>query len=168
MMTSMDVDQFFIQQLNNKFINQPILIHSLILADLHDHNPQDFFPEESNACGIKECYVLTPRRRLYGLVCRPDRRAGNGYWENFGYTDSKIIGMDGVVGVKKKLCFYEGELSHGHKTNWKMIEYRLQHHYCSIRCDHRSGRLDDWVLCKVYEDLTPEALSAQIERMNIL
>ncbi|XP_058196814.1 NAC domain-containing protein 2-like [Rhododendron vialii] len=162
----MDLDYFLMHQLNNKFTNQPILIDRLIIANLSNHNPQDFFPGDWH--GTKECYVLTPRRYLYGLVFRPDRRAGNGYWK--GTTPGNVIfGKDGLVGVKKNLCFYEGDQSQhsGLQTNWKMIEYRLQHHICSIKCDHEHGRVDNWVLCKIYEDFGPEALFSQMERMNI-
>lgn len=96
----------------------------------------------------KECYVLTPRSYyLYGLVFRPDRRAGNGYWKGTA-PGNVILGMDGLVGVKKNLSFYEGDQSqsHGLQTNWKMIEYRLQQHICSITCDHKSGRVKQALL----------------------
>ncbi|KAF7123335.1 hypothetical protein RHSIM_Rhsim12G0175300 [Rhododendron simsii] len=102
----MDLDYFLMHQLNNKFTNQPVLIDRLIIANLSNHNPQDFFPGDWH--GTKECYVLTPRRYLYGLVFRPDHRPGNGYWK--GTTPGNVIfGKDGLGGVKKNLCFYEGE-----------------------------------------------------------
>ncbi|KAE9460601.1 hypothetical protein C3L33_07485, partial [Rhododendron williamsianum] len=61
---------------------------------------------------------------LYGLVFRPDRRAGNGYWK--GTTPSNVIfGKDGLVGVKKNLCFYEGDQSQRMAPN-KLENDRIQ------------------------------------------
>ncbi|CAK9147049.1 unnamed protein product [Ilex paraguariensis] len=129
----MDSDQYLIQQLNNNFIKRPVLIDGLIIANLNDYNPSDFFPEQPNSGIMKGCYVLMPRRPSNGIICTPAQP---------GYR---------------------------HKTNWKMIEYRLLQHYCSIECNHMKGGLqrDDWVLGKVYEDFDPEALSSQMGTMDI-
>ncbi|CDP03639.1 unnamed protein product [Coffea canephora] len=75
--------------------------------------------------------------------------------------DAQTIKSAAWMGVKRRLCFFEGEHGKGSKTNWNMIQYRLLHHCCSIECDHRRPRVssaapsqpDDGVLCKVYEDL---------------
>ncbi|XP_016469110.1 NAC domain-containing protein 72-like [Nicotiana tabacum] len=163
----MDMDRFLIQQLNNKFKNQPLSIDRLIFANINDFSPQDFFQGEINGGGIKECYVLTPRRRLYGIMPRPDRRARNGYWKLLKCIDDNILGTDGTVGMKQKLLFFEGDPKQARKTHWCMIEYKLRQHCCSITCDHNIGRLDDWVLCKVYEEYDPETLSFQMETMDI-
>ncbi|XP_059274607.1 NAC domain-containing protein 72-like [Lycium ferocissimum] len=163
----MDLDRYLMQQLNNKLKNQPLSIDRLIFANINDYSPQDFFPGETNGGVVKECYILTPRRRIYGILTLPDRRTRNGHWKLLKCIDDKIHGSDGVVGMKQKFLFFEGEQNHLRKTHWCMNEYRIRQHCCSIDCDHKIGRLDDWVLCKVYEEYDPEALSSQMERMDI-
>lgn len=95
--------------------------------------------EDPYANSVKECYVLTPTHLEYGLFTRPDRRARNGYWRPLG--DGKKFCMNGFVGFKETLCFYEGELGHGRKTSWKMIEYKMRRHECTTECTHRRGRV---------------------------
>ncbi|KAJ6353743.1 hypothetical protein OIU76_002713 [Salix suchowensis] len=53
------------------------------------------------------------------------------------------------LGIKKALVFYAGKAPRGIKTNWIMHEYRL------ANVDRSAGkknnlRLDDWVLCRIY------------------
>ncbi|KAJ8748345.1 hypothetical protein K2173_002982 [Erythroxylum novogranatense] len=162
-----DFDQYIINQLNNKFTSQPVLIENLIVADIRDYHPKEFFSGEANVSGVKERFVLTPRNCHYGSRWLPVYQVRHGYWEAFEYSDGKILGNFGVVGVKQKLRFCEGELRNGRKTNWHMIEYRLLHHYCLVTCNHLEGKLDDWVLCRVKEEFVPEDLSLDMEKMNI-
>ncbi|KAJ6740905.1 putative proteinC DOMAIN-CONTAINING PROTEIN-RELATED [Salix purpurea] len=61
----------------------------------------------------------------------------------------KPIGRPGPLGIKKALVFYAGKAPKGIKTNWIMHEYRL------ANVDRSAGkknnlRLDDWVLCRIY------------------
>lgn len=57
----MDLDYFLMHQLNNKFTNQPVLIDRLIIANLSNHNPQDFFPGLQIAtCSPHTCYLQSP------------------------------------------------------------------------------------------------------------
>ncbi|KAL3517587.1 hypothetical protein ACH5RR_020176 [Cinchona calisaya] len=163
----MDLDQYLIHQLNNKFINQRVSIDKLIVANLNDHHPQDFFPVELNDGGMKECYVLTPRNLFFGLRFQPNSQTRIGYWKALGYIDDKICSVNGAVGVKRKLSYFEGGFAKARKTNWSMIEYRLLHHRCSMECHHARPTPDDWVLCKVYEDLDPDDLTCQLHRMDI-
>lgn len=97
--------------------------------------------EELYGGGIKECYVLTPMHLFMGVAIRPIRQTRNGYWKALGCSDDKICGVGGVTGVKRRLCFFEGELGKERKTNWNMVEYRLRNHNCSIECDHRRPRV---------------------------
>jgi len=65
------------------------------------------------------------------------------------------------VGVKKSLVFYKGRPLKGIKTNWVMHEYRL----AETLPTKRKGpmRLDDWVLCRIYEKVShsPMVVSCQ-------
>ncbi|KAL7103584.1 hypothetical protein ACP275_08G188800 [Erythranthe tilingii] len=96
--------------------------------------------------GEKEWYFFSPRDRKYPNGSRPNRVAGTGYWKATG-TD-KIISTEGrKVGIKKALVFYIGKAPKGTKTNWIMHEYRLS----EPPRKNGSTRLDDWVLCRIYE-----------------
>ncbi|KAJ6685382.1 putative proteinC DOMAIN-CONTAINING PROTEIN 2-LIKE [Salix purpurea] len=97
--------------------------------------------------GEKEWYFFTPRDRKYPNGSRPNRAAGRGYWKATGAD--KPIGQPKTVGIKKALVFYAGKAPKGEKTNWIMHEYRLADVDRSAR-KKNSLRLDDWVLCRIY------------------
>nr|XP_010910754.1 NAC domain-containing protein 48 [Elaeis guineensis] len=97
--------------------------------------------------GEKEWYFFSPRDRKYPNGSRPNRAAGSGYWKATGAD--KPIGTPKPVGIKKALVFYSGKAPRGLKTNWIMHEYRLADVDRSAR-KKNSLRLDDWVLCRIY------------------
>ncbi|XP_010912542.1 NAC domain-containing protein 48 isoform X2 [Elaeis guineensis] len=97
--------------------------------------------------GEKEWYFFSPRDRKYPNGSRPNRAAGSGYWKATGAD--KPIGSPKTVAIKKALVFYAGKASKGLKTNWIMHEYRLADVDRSVR-KKNSLRLDDWVLCRIY------------------
>uniref|UniRef100_A0A287H7L0 Uncharacterized protein n=1 Tax=Hordeum vulgare subsp. vulgare TaxID=112509 RepID=A0A287H7L0_HORVV len=90
---------------------------------------------------------------------RPNRAASSGYWKATG-TDKPIhdAATSQGVGVKKALVFYKGRPPKGTKTAWIMQEYRLAadplaaavNTYKPIKFRNVSMRLDDWVLCRIY------------------
>eukprot|EP00252_Welwitschia_mirabilis_P003234 TRINITY_DN1331_c0_g1_i3.p1 TRINITY_DN1331_c0_g1~~TRINITY_DN1331_c0_g1_i3.p1 ORF type:complete len:376 (+),score=47.67 TRINITY_DN1331_c0_g1_i3:95-1222(+) len=100
--------------------------------------------------GEKEWYFFTPRDRKYPNGSRPNRAAGSGYWKATG-ADKPISakGTGKRVGIKKALVFYVGKAPKGTKTNWIMHEYRLADANRSAK-KKGSLRLDDWVLCRIY------------------
>ncbi|CAN8326110.1 unnamed protein product [Cochlearia groenlandica] len=112
--------------------------------DLYKFDPWDL-PSKA-LFGEKEWYFFTPRDRKYPNGSRPNRVAGSGYWKATG-TDKNITADGRRVGIKKALVFYAGKAPKGNKTNWIMHEYRLIEHSRS----HGSSKLDDWVLCRIYE-----------------
>ncbi|XP_042507090.1 NAC domain-containing protein 2-like [Macadamia integrifolia] len=97
--------------------------------------------------GEKEWYFFSPRDRKYPNGSRPNRAAGTGYWKATGAD--KPIGHPKAIGIKKALVFYTGKAPKGEKTNWIMHEYRLADVDRSAR-KKNSLRLDDWVLCRIY------------------
>nr|WLK83175.1 NAC protein 1 [Casuarina equisetifolia] len=97
--------------------------------------------------GEKEWYFFSPRDRKYPNGSRPNRAAGTGYWKATGAD--KPIGHPKPMGIKKALVFYAGKAPRGEKTNWIMHEYRLADVDRSARRKN-SLRLDDWVLCRIY------------------
>ncbi|KXG33830.1 hypothetical protein SORBI_3003G379700 [Sorghum bicolor] len=97
--------------------------------------------------GEKEWYFFSPRDRKYPNGSRPNRAAGSGYWKATGAD--KPVGTPKPLAIKKALVFYAGKAPKGEKTNWIMHEYRLADVDRSAR-KKNSLRLDDWVLCRIY------------------
>ncbi|KAE8694746.1 NAC domain-containing protein 71 [Hibiscus syriacus] len=141
-----------------KCASQPIAAPIIAEIDLYKYDPWDL--PELALYGEKEWYFFSPRDRKYPNGSRPNRAAGSGYWKATGAD--KPIGKPKPVGIKKALVFYAGKAPKGEKTNWIMHEYRLADVDRSAR-NKNSLRLDDWVLCRIYnkkgsiEKQTPQA-----------
>ncbi|KAJ8543812.1 hypothetical protein K7X08_025430 [Anisodus acutangulus] len=99
--------------------------------------------------GGKEWYFFTPRNRKYPNGDRPNRAAGTGYWKATG-ADKPIKHNNVKVGFRKALVFYEGKPPKGDKTNWIMHEFRVNESR-RLKTHATDMRLDDWVLCRIYE-----------------
>ncbi|KAG0576529.1 hypothetical protein KC19_5G087200 [Ceratodon purpureus] len=145
--------------LRKKADSEPFQLSIIAEVDLYKFDPWDL-PERA-LFGEKEWFFFSPRDRKYPNGARPNRAAASGYWKATG-TDKPIFmsrggpGMHGKVGVKKSLVFYRGRAPKGDKTNWIMHEYRLADGVAPSAHHHRRGslRLDDWVLCRIYEKST--------------
>ncbi|XP_043805002.1 NAC domain-containing protein 2 isoform X2 [Manihot esculenta] len=114
--------------------------------------------------GEKEWYFFSPRDRKYPNGSRPNRAAGTGYWKATGAD--KPIGRPKTLGIKKALVFYAGKAPKGIKTNWIMHEYRL------ANVDRSAGkknnlRLDDWVLCRIYNKKGSIEKHYPVDRQNL-
>nr|WLO57486.1 NAC transcription factor 27 [Rheum palmatum] len=128
-----------------KCADQPISVPIIAELDLYKFDPWQL-PGRALS-GEKEWYFFSPRDRKYPNGSRPNRAAGTGYWKATGAD--KPIGKPKTMGIKKALVFYAGKPPKGVKTNWIMHEYRLANVDRSAR--NNSGlRLDDWVLCRIY------------------
>ncbi|GMI64827.1 Arabidopsis NAC domain containing protein 2 [Hibiscus trionum] len=128
-----------------KCASQPIAAPIIAEIDLYKYDPWDL--PDLALYGEKEWYFFSPRDRKYPNGSRPNRAAGSGYWKATGAD--KPIGKPKPVGIKKALVFYTGKAPKGEKTNWIMHEYRLADVDRSAR-NKNSLRLDDWVLCRIY------------------
>ncbi|XP_076884870.1 NAC transcription factor 32-like [Bidens hawaiensis] len=114
-------------------------------VDLYKHDPWHL--PQMALFGTKEWYFFTPRDRKFPNGSRPNRTTGNGYWKATG-ADKPIklkSDPDAIIGIKKALVFYAGKGVKGIKTNWIMHEYRLV-----MPSSSTVSRLDDWVLCRLY------------------
>ncbi|KAL2241854.1 UNVERIFIED_CONTAM: NAC domain-containing protein 48 [Sesamum indicum] len=114
--------------------------------DLYKYDPWDL--PGLALYGEKEWYFFSPRDRKYPNGSRPNRAAGKGYWKATGAD--KPIGHPNPAGIKKALVFYHGKAPKGEKTDWIMHEYRLADVDRSANKKKKSLRLDDWVLCRIY------------------
>ncbi|XP_016484724.1 NAC domain-containing protein 2 [Nicotiana tabacum] len=129
-----------------KCASQPIAVPIIAEIDLYKYDPWDL--PHLALYGEKEWYFFSPRDRKYPNGSRPNRAAGTGYWKATGAD--KPIGHPKPMGIKKALVFYAGKAPKGEKTNWIMHEYRLADVDRSARKNNNSLRLDDWVLCRIY------------------
>ncbi|KAK9945850.1 hypothetical protein M0R45_011344 [Rubus argutus] len=125
--------------------SQQISVPIIAEIDLYKYDPWEL--PGLALYGEKEWYFFSPRDRKYPNGSRPNRAAGSGYWKATGAD--KPIGHPKPVGIKKALVFYAGKAPRGEKTNWIMHEYRLADVDRSPR-KKNSLRLDDWVLCRIY------------------
>ncbi|XVE55298.1 hypothetical protein DITRI_Ditri03aG0147800 [Diplodiscus trichospermus] len=138
-------DELVVQYLRRKCASRPIAVPIIAEIDLYKYDPWDL--PDLALYGEKEWYFFTPRDRKYPNGSRPNRAAGSGYWKATGAD--KPIGQPKPVGIKKALVFYAGKAPKGEKTNWIMHEYRLADVDRSAQ-KKNSLRLDDWVLCRIY------------------
>ncbi|CAN6333021.1 unnamed protein product [Urochloa humidicola] len=124
----------------------PISVPIIAEIDLYKFDPWQL--PRMALYGEKEWYFFSPRDRKYPNGSRPNRAAGTGYWKATGAD--KPVGTPKPLAIKKALVFYAGKAPKGDKTNWIMHEYRLADVDRSARNKNHSLRLDDWVLCRIY------------------
>ncbi|KAI3464535.1 hypothetical protein Pfo_021198 [Paulownia fortunei] len=139
-------EELVMHYLCRKCASQSIAVPIIAEIDLYKYDPWEL--PGLAMYGEKEWYFFSPRDRKYPNGSRPNRAAGSGYWKATGAD--KPIGHPKPVGIKKALVFYSGKAPRGEKTNWIMHEYRLADVDRSARKKNNSLRLDDWVLCRIY------------------
>ncbi|KAI3675405.1 hypothetical protein L1987_84995 [Smallanthus sonchifolius] len=137
-------EELLVQYLCRKVAGHDFSLQIIADIDLYKFDPWEL-PSKA-MFGEKEWYFFSPRDRKYPNGSRPNRVAGSGYWKATG-TDKVITTGGRRVGIKKALVFYVGKAPKGNKTNWIMHEYRLS----DPQRKHGSSRLDEWVLCRIYE-----------------
>ncbi|XP_015875710.2 protein ATAF2-like [Ziziphus jujuba] len=136
--------------LKKKLANECLPANRIFEVNLYKFNPEDL-SERYKLPGEKECYFFTPRDRKYKNGSRPNRAAGDGYWKATG-ADKRVKDNNNIhVGYKKSLVFYRGKPTKGTKTNWIMHEFRLNEPPPCTRRGADDMRLDDWVICRIYE-----------------
>ncbi|XP_076917458.1 NAC domain-containing protein 2-like [Bidens hawaiensis] len=139
-------DELVTHYLCRRCASQPISVPIIKEIDLYKFDPWQL--PDMALYGEKEWYFFSPRDRKYPNGSRPNRAAGTGYWKATGAD--KPIGKPKAVGIKKALVFYAGKAPRGVKTNWIMHEYRLANVDRSASKRNNNLRLDDWVLCRIY------------------
>ncbi|KAF8027462.1 hypothetical protein BT93_E0383 [Corymbia citriodora subsp. variegata] len=139
-------DELVSHYLIRKCASLPIPVPIIAEIDLYKFDPWDL--PEMALYGEKEWYFFSPRDRKYPNGSRPNRAARTGYWKATGAD--KPIGRPKTLGIKKALVFYAGKAKREVKTNWIMHEYRLANVDRSAGKKKNNSRLDDWVLCRIY------------------
>ncbi|KAL6527750.1 hypothetical protein OROMI_029561 [Orobanche minor] len=142
--------ELIVGYLRKKANNEPIPQSEISEVNLYRFTPK-FLTENYPPVGNKEWYFFTMRDRRYPNGNRPKRsvEGGIGWWKATG--GDKLIRSNGkIIGKKKVLVFYYGKnKSSVEKTNWIMHEYKLDNP--STTPSSNNTRLDDWVLCRIYE-----------------
>uniref|UniRef100_A0ACD5UFD7 Uncharacterized protein n=1 Tax=Avena sativa TaxID=4498 RepID=A0ACD5UFD7_AVESA len=173
-------EELLVHYLRKKAAKVPLPVTIIAEVDLYKFDPWEL-PEKATF-GEREWYFFSPRDRKYPNGARPNRAATSGYWKATG-TDKPILASGSrreTVGVRKALVFYRGKPPKGIKTNWIMHEYRLTDGstYSSTTTTRRrlvaggtraasSLRLDDWVLCRIYEKSNKAASSQDTQTRSI-
>ncbi|XP_071713799.1 NAC transcription factor 32-like [Rutidosis leptorrhynchoides] len=139
-------EELVMHYLCRKCASQTISVPIIAEIDLYKCDPWQL--PDMALYGEKEWYFFSPRDRKYPNGSRPNRAAGTGYWKATGAD--KPIGKPKAIGIKKALVFYAGKAPRGVKTNWIMHEYRLANVDRSAGKKSNNLRLDDWVLCRIY------------------
>nr|GMD73715.1 NAC transcription factor 29-like [Ipomoea batatas] len=130
--------------------NQPLPPNKIHEVNLYKFSPWEL-SDMYETVGEKDWYFFTPRDRKYKNGQRPNRAAGSGFWKATGADKSIMNKKKVLVGYRKALVFYEGKPPRGKKTNWIMHEYRVEGAPSPRpRGDANDMRLDDWVLCRIY------------------
>ncbi|XP_078446954.1 NAC domain-containing protein 2-like [Wolffia australiana] len=148
-------EELILHYLRNRAASLPCPVTIIAEVDIYKFNPWEL-PDKA-VYGEKEWYFFSPRDRKYPNGMRPNRAAGSGYWKATG-TDKVIVAPPNgneSIGVKKALVFYKGRPPKGMKTSWIMHEYRLTQPPLPasrpVKPNRESSmRLDDWVLCRIY------------------
>nr|ACJ54903.1 NAM protein [Oryza sativa Japonica Group] len=131
-----------------------------IIADVEIYNFNPWELPSMALFGEHEWYFFTLRDHRYPNSVRPSRSAASGFWKATG-TDKpvQVANMQSTpVAMKKALVFYVGRPPMETKTTWIMHEYRLtntggstaSHPSLSSSTAHPSVKLDEWVLCKIF------------------
>ncbi|CAA2994957.1 NAC domain-containing 67-like [Olea europaea subsp. europaea] len=137
------IDDYLIKKIRNEQLPR----NEIGVLNLYEFNPEQLAKDYKPA-GPNEWYFFTPRNRKYKNGQRPDRAAGKGYWKATG-ADKQIKRNGETIGYQKALVFYD-EKPKGVKTSWIMHEYRVNNLPPRQRNGPDDMKLDDWVLCKVY------------------
>ncbi|CAA0813230.1 NAC domain-containing protein 55 [Striga hermonthica] len=149
----MPTDQeLILEYLARKVNNQPIPVDEINEVELYKYSPV-YLSGKYPQLGDQEWYFFTPRDRKYPNGSRPTRSVnGIGYWKATG-ADKLVMSKGELAGRKKVLVFYQGRPKSGNerKTNWIMHEYKLNSPSKSPGSNNM--RLDDWVLCRIYEKI---------------
>ncbi|XP_057479787.1 NAC domain-containing protein 1-like [Actinidia eriantha] len=141
--------ELIVYYLQKKVLNMPLPHDKIKDVNLYSYNPQHLTASYP-VLGDNDWYFFSPRDRKYPKGKRPNRAAGDGYWKATG-IDKPIKHKNEVVGYKKSLVFYLGKAPRGDKTNWIMKEYTLVDAPPVTKKSENDMRLDNWVLCRVYQ-----------------
>ncbi|XP_074587957.1 NAC domain-containing protein 68-like [Curcuma longa] len=142
-------EELVVDYLVRKATGQRLHVPIIAEVDIYKLDPWDL--PEMALFGTKEWYFFTPRDRKYQNGLRPNRAAGRGYWKATGADKPiSVPGSRRPIGIKKALVFYHGKAPRGVKTDWIMHEYTSADVDRSANNKKGNLRLDDCVLCRLY------------------
>ncbi|KAE8711120.1 vacuolar protein sorting-associated protein 55-like protein isoform X1 [Hibiscus syriacus] len=159
------------EHLNNLINNRVIPV-----VDIYGYNPTDPPQFSVSLChkGTEQWVFFVPRNESEARGGRPKRLTDSGYWKATGSPSLDYASDDRTIGFKRTMVFYNGRApSGGHKTDWKMNEYKAFHGEASLANGAQLPPLrQEFSLCRVYTkskclrslDRRPMAGAVQISR----
>nr|QSD99861.1 NAC family transcription factor [Melilotus albus] len=137
--------------LQPKIDGQPYFHDRIFDVDVYKNSPDNLSAMYKRE-GEDHTYFFTQRNRKYPRGNRPDRDVGGvGTWKATG-KDHPIINNGTTIGFKKWLVYYIGKSKDGVKTNWIMQEFTINVDNIASSSTTSPSKLDNWVLCKIYEN----------------
>ncbi|XP_051114256.1 NAC domain-containing protein 90-like [Andrographis paniculata] len=97
------------------------------VVDIYDYNPWDLPEFAGELCrqDNEQWFFFIPRQEREARGGRPNRLTTEGYWKATGSPGEVYSSTDHtVIGRKRTMVFYIGRAPNGHKTVWKMNEYK--------------------------------------------
>ncbi|CAK9174128.1 unnamed protein product [Ilex paraguariensis] len=134
--------------LRSKILGRPLPSDAIPTVDIYATSPEELpFSEFKYGNGI--------RWYFYSTKPKHDVFTKDGYWSSF--LDDIIVSHSKVIGFKRKLVFYRGNLGSWTKTCWMISEYRAHTNVftASELDENTKEKISNIVLCKVFEAEDP-------------
>ncbi|KAI9076375.1 hypothetical protein K1719_028477 [Acacia pycnantha] len=94
--------------------------------DIYEYNPWDL-PQVSGEASLRDTeqwFFFIPRQESEARGGRPRRLTTTGYWKATGSPNHVYSSDNRIIGMKRTMVFYNGRAPNGHRTDWKMNEYK--------------------------------------------
>ncbi|KAI9090577.1 hypothetical protein K1719_028430 [Acacia pycnantha] len=122
--------------------------------DIYEYNPWDL-PQVSGEASLRDTeqwFFFIPRQESEARGGRPRRLTTTGYWKATGSPNHVYSSENLIIGMKRTMVFYNGRAPNGHKTEWKMNEYKaiVSAEPSSTHPPHPRTRVE-YSVCRVYK-----------------
>ncbi|EYU27606.1 hypothetical protein ABFS82_13G141500 [Erythranthe guttata] len=139
--------------LRKKVSYEPIDFDVIEEVDLNKLEPWDLKEKCRIGSGPQiDWYFFSHKDKKYPTGTRTNRATTAGFWKATGRDKAIHLSNNSErIGMRKTLVFYTGRAPHGHKTDWIMHEYRLDHDHYSTTTSPLDIHEDGWVICRVFK-----------------
>ncbi|KAF7076747.1 hypothetical protein CFC21_081360 [Triticum aestivum] len=142
--------ELILYYLKRKILGKKLRPNPVTEIDIYQFAPWDLPGKSSMPTGDLQWYFFCTCGRKYPTGSRTNRSNQAGHWKATG-KDRKVVCNSRTVGMKRTLVFHAGKGRKEKRTDWVMHEYRL----VESEVPNAGVRLDDFVLCKVYQKSGP-------------
>ncbi|EEF31871.1 NAC domain-containing protein, putative [Ricinus communis] len=139
---------------NRNDLNQ-VLDLVIPVLDIYEFSPWEL-PQYSgiyNRTDPEQWFLFIPRQESEVRGGRSKRLTTVGYWKATGSPGYVYSSDNRCIAVKRTMVFYKGRAPKGHKTDWKMNEYKaIQRETSSSTAANANPKLrEEFSLCRVYK-----------------